>query len=65
MQTKPTLDLSAVVVRQSTDAEPAQARPIELDLTVLQCVAGGGSPRGGWTATATVTDTTDAPRGGW
>ena len=62
MQTKPTLDLSAVVARQSTDAVPAQARPIELDLTVLQCVA-GGTPRGGWlTATATETDT---PRGGW
>jgi hypothetical protein len=64
MQTKPILDLSAAVARQSNDAEPTQARPIELDLTVLQGVAGGGAPRGGW-GTETLAGETDAPRGGW
>jgi hypothetical protein len=64
MQTKPILDLSAALARQSIDTESAQARPIELDLAILQCVAGGGTPRGGWSS-ATITDTTDTPRGGW
>jgi hypothetical protein len=64
MQTKPTLDLSTIVARQSTEAEPVQVHPIELDLTVLQSV-GGGLPRGGWSADALVVDTTDLPRGGW
>lgn len=63
MQTKPTFDLSAVVVRQPTDAAATQTCPIELDLTALQSV-GGGLPRGGWSADATVVDT-DLPRGGW
>lgn len=63
MQTKPVLDLSAAVARQSIDIEPAQARPIELDLAALQCVA-GGAPRGGWSSETLVVDT-DAPRGGW
>lgn len=63
MQTKPILDLSAAVARQS-DVKPTQARPIELDVAILQGVAGGGAPRGGW-STETLVVETDAPRGGW
>ena len=48
-------------------AQPDQTGPIELDLNTLQFVAGGLTPRGGWSAEpqVVVVDTAYTPRGGW
>ena len=64
MQTKSFADLTVTASTQRDEARPSQSGPVELDLSVLQFVAGGGTPRGGWDA-AVVVETTDTPRGGW
>jgi hypothetical protein len=49
----------------ATPAQTATVRrapaPIELKGSTLEHVAGGGSPNGGWTSSAT----TQSPNGGW
>ena len=69
MQTKIHADLISNVLARAQATEPALAAPVELSAEELRLVGGGLAPRGGWSATADTTLTTDssllAPRGGW
>lgn len=66
MQTNSFVDQTVIVSTQRNQtAQPSQTGPVELDLIALQSVAGGLTPRGGWSAEAIVADTDGTPRGGW
>lgn len=61
MQTK----LNNVSVIVEIEDRGASVEPLVLDVSVLDQVAGGCSPKGTWAIEASIVDEGDSPKGTW